>query len=300
MIIKKFLEYLTYERRFSNYTVKSYETDLKQFYDFIAEDNEIAENQEIKLLTYNNVRNWIVFLKKANQSPASINRKISSLKSFTKYLIKIGKIENNPLENISALKNKKRLPEFVKESQMNKLEDEKEILFTNNFSGKRDEFILELFYNTGIRLSELINIKHKDFDFFKKTIKVLGKRNKERIIPINEYIKNIFSDYILFKEKENFSLEGNSWLFVTNKGQKMYPKFVYLKVIRYLSEITELKKRSPHILRHTFATHMLNNGADLNAIKEILGHSSLAATQIYTHNTFKKIKEIYNKAHPRS
>lgn len=301
MIIVNFLEYLQYEKRFSQQTIISYKNDLLQFCAFLFPKkeyyHEIDNEMFFKKLTHVNIRNWIVFLKKRNYSSRSINRKISSLKSLIKYCLKKEEIVNNPLENISSLKTDKRLFEYVREEQINKLE-EQEAFFSDDFSGVRDNFIIELLYNTGIRRAELINLKHKDFDLFSKTIKVLGKRNKERIIPINDYLSKLYSKYCEKKKEKNFY--NSIWLIVTDKGIKLYPKFVYLKVIHYLSMITDIDKKSPHILRHSFATHMLNNGADINAIKELLGHTTLSSTQIYTHNTLKKIKEIYKQAHPRS
>jgi len=302
MLIDQFLEYLKYEKRFAKNTVTFYEIDINQYYKFLKKDILVSDFDEIAAFSNEEfIKKWMVYLKKEkNTSAATINRKISSLKSFAKYLIKIDKIKISPLDKILSLKNKKRLPTFVQENKMNYLEEKKFLLFTNDYAGIRDKFILELFYNTGMRLSELLNLKHKDFDLYSKTVKVLGKRNKERLIPLNAYIINMYMEYIEKKNEEKYLCENDNWLFITDKGKKMYPKFVYLKVVHYLSLITEQKKKSPHVLRHTFATHMLNNGAELNAIKEILGHSSLSATQIYTHNSFKKIKKIYKQSHPRS
>jgi len=302
MYINQFLQYLQYEKRFSKHTIKSYRTDLIQFFEFVFSEKykENIEEDLETLLKHENIKNWIIKRKKENISARTINRQITCIKRFSDYLIKHEKISNNTVEKINLLKTEKRLPEFVQEKQMYKLNDEKEELFSDDFFGIRDEFILELFYNTGIRVSELINIKHKDIDLSSKTLKVLGKRNKERIIPLNDYIIKIFKEYLNKKEEAKFSTNLETPLIITNKGNKSYDKFIYNKVVSYLSKVTELKKRSPHVLRHTFATHLLNNGADLNAIKELLGHSSLAATQIYTHNTFKKIKDIYKKAHPRA
>jgi len=229
----------------------------------------------------------------------TINRKLSGLKSFIKYLRKEGHNMADPFEKIVRPKNKKRLPEFVQENQMNKLDDDKEI-FGNDFSGIRDKFIVEMFYNTGMRLSELIELRHGDVDLSGSSVKVFGKRKKERIIPLNSYTINIYNDYIQLKKETGFGVDKYSYLFVTDKGNKMYANYVYRKIMYYLGLVTGIDKKSPHVLRHTFATHMLNNGADLNVIKELLGHSGLATTQIYTHNTFEKIKNIYKRAHPRA
>ncbi len=297
MNIGLFVKYLNLEKRYSQYTIKSYETDLKQFRNFIY-DNGFGGEDSIDFLTFQNIRSWIVYLSKTDMSARTINRKLSCLKTYIKYLQKIGAISENPMLKIVSPKVKKRLPEFVQENQMNKLEFGE--LFSDDFFGIRDKFIVELLYNTGMRKAELINVKHIDFDFQEAKVKILGKRNKERICPLNHYIINIYTDYIKKKEEMNFGLAENDWLFVTNKGNKLYPKFVYNTVVKYLNLITGIDKKSPHVLRHTFATHMLNHGADLNAIKELLGHSNLAATQVYTHNTFKKIKDIYKQAHPRA
>jgi integrase/recombinase XerC len=296
MEIESFVKYLKYEKRYSEHTVRSYETDIRQFHNFVYNNNENIS--EVEALSYNNIRLWIASLKSDKISSRTINRKISSLKRFINYLLKHGKITEDPLIKIVNPKNNKRLPQFVQEKQMNKLESTS--VFTEDFSGIRDRFVLELFYNTGMRLSELINLKHGDVDLMSGTVKILGKRNKERVSPLNNYTINIYKEYLDSKKQENFDTGKNAFLIVTDKGKKLYEKFAYRKVVHYLSQITEIEKKSPHILRHTFATHMLNNGADLNAIKELLGHSSLAATQVYTHNTLKKIKDIYKQAHPRA
>lgn len=298
MNIELFVKYLKYEKRYSIHTIKSYETDLNQFRSFVFEHCSCTENDGYSCITYQNVRSWIVELSLNNISARSINRKLSSLKSFVKFLQKREFLQDNPMLKIVSPKNKKRLPEFVQEAQMNKLDNID--VFTGDFSGIRDRFIIELFYNTGMRLSEMINITHSDINSSELYVKVLGKRNKERICPINSYTINIYKDYLERKIECGFGTKNEDWLFVTDKGNKMYPKFVYLKVVRYLSLVTDIDKKSPHVLRHTFATHMLNNGADLNAIKELLGHANLAATQVYTHNSFSKIKDIYKQAHPRA
>jgi len=296
MKIELFVKYLAYEKRYSVNTIKSYETDLWQFHNFIIERNISLEDHTA--LNYQNVRSWIISLSQKNISARTVNRKLSCLKSYVKFLQKQDILTDDPLIKIISPKNKKRLPEFVQESQMSKLESKEH--FEDSFNGLRDHFIIELFYNTGMRLSELINIKHSDLDLESNSVKVLGKRNKERICPINSYTINIYNEYLTKKQENGFSCMSNDWLFVTNKGNKLYEKFVYRIVVHYLELITSIDKKSPHVLRHTFATHMLNNGADLNAIKELLGHANLSATQVYTHNTFEKIKDIYKQAHPRA
>lgn len=296
MNVELFIKYLRYEKRFSENTIKSYETDLLQFCKFIFAGSEKIEDKFIP--EYQDIRLWISELASGGVSAVSINRKLSTLKSYCKFLMRQGIITKNPMAKIVSPKKKKRLPEFVQEDQMNKLDSSS--VFTEDFSGIRDRFMLELFYNTGMRLSELINIKHGDMDEQGGTVKILGKRNKERICPINNYTINIYREYLNSKVEIGFETSNTSYLFLTDKGQKLYGNFVYRKVVHYLSLVTSIDKKSPHVLRHTFATHMLNNGADLNAIKELLGHAGLAATQVYTHNTFGKIKSIYKQAHPRA
>lgn len=296
MNVELFIKYLRYEKRFSEHTLKSYETDLLQFRNFILGGSE--KNDDAFIPEYQDIRLWISELASAGISPVSINRKLSTLKSYCKFLMKQGIISKNPMAKVVSPKKKKRLPEFVQEDQMNKLDSSS--VFTEDFAGIRDRFMLELFYNTGMRLSELINIKHGDMDEQGGTVKILGKRNKERICPVNSYTINIYREYLNSKNEAGFEADNSSNLFVTDKGQKLYGNFVYRKVVHYLSKVTSIDKKSPHVLRHTFATHMLNNGADLNAIKELLGHAGLAATQVYTHNTFGKIKSIYKQAHPRA
>ncbi|HOZ29444.1 MAG TPA: tyrosine-type recombinase/integrase [Bacteroidales bacterium] len=299
MNIESFIKYLKYEKRYSEHTIKSYETDLMQFRNFVLSESDIEPKEEDFSTDYQLIRKWMIDLNNSGCTSVTINRKLSGLKSYIKFLKKEGLVLHDPFERIVSPKNKSRLPEFVQENQMNKLEDDKEI-YSNDFEGLRDKFILEMFYNTGMRLSELIELKHNNIDLSASNVKVFGKRKKERIIPLNNYTINIYNHYISLKEEAGFSVDKNSYLFITDKGNKMYGNFVYRKIVHYLGLVTGINKKSPHVLRHTFATHMLNNGADLNVIKELLGHSGLAATQIYTHNTFEKIKNIYKRAHPRA
>ena len=291
-----FTEYLRLERRSSEHTVKSYETDLVQFRDFICGNSNNIPVSEY--FTDKNIRTWMMDLKKCGLSSRSINRKLSSLKAFVTYLKKVGKIDHNPLAKITSQKISKRLPEFVAESDMDKMTVDE--FYPEGFAGKRDEFMVELFYATGMRLSELVNLKHLDFMPAERQVKVFGKRSKERICPLNDYIINRYNEYVESKKQEGFDVSSQAWLLVTDKGEKLYSKFVYRKITHYLGEVTSIDKKSPHVLRHTFATQMLNNGADLNAIKELLGHASLSATQVYTHNTFEKLKTVYKQAHPRA
>ena len=296
MEIKMFTEYLRLERRSSEHTVKSYETDLVQFRDFICGNSKSTSCSEY--FTDRNVRMWMMNLKESGLSSRSINRKLSSLKAFATYLKKVGKMDKNPLSKISSQKISKRLPEFVAENDMDKMTTND--FYSDDFAGKRDEFMIELFYATGMRLSELINLKHLDFMSSERQVKVFGKRSKERICPLNDYIINRYNEYLESKKQQGFDVSSQAWLFVTDKGEKLYSKFVYRKITHYLEQVTTIDKKSPHVLRHTFATQMLNNGADLNAIKELLGHASLSATQVYTHNTFEKLKIGYKQAHPRA
>ncbi len=296
MEIKMFTEYLRLERRSSEHTVKSYETDLLQFRDFIcANSNSILV---CEYFTDKNVRMWMMNLKESGISSRSINRKLSSLKAFANYLKKVGKMDRNPMAKISSQKTSKRLPEFVAENDMDKMTTAD--FYPEGFAGKRDEFMVELFYATGMRLSELINLKHIDFMPAERQVKVFGKRSKERICPLNDYIINRYNEYLEQKKQQGFDVSSQAWLLVTDNGEKLYSKFVYRKITHYLGEVTSIDKKSPHVLRHTFATQMLNNGADLNSIKELLGHASLSATQVYTHNTFEKLKTVYKQAHPRA
>ena len=291
-----FTEYLRLERRSSEHTVKSYETDLLQFRDFICGNSKSTSC--IEYFTDRNVRMWMMSLKESGLSSRSINRKLSSLKAFATYLKKVGKMDKNPLAKISSQKISKRLPEFVAENDMDKMTTDD--FYPEGFAGKRDEFMVELFYATGMRLSELINLKHLDFMPAERHVKVFGKRSKERICPLNDFIINRYNEYLEAKKEQGFDVSSQAWLLVTDKGEKLYSKFVYRKITHYLGEVTTIDKKSPHVLRHTFATQMLNNGADLNAIKELLGHASLSATQVYTHNTFEKLKTVYKQAHPRA
>jgi integrase/recombinase XerC len=291
---ESFLEHLRFEKRYSDHTLRSYETDLVQFLGYCQ-----ATGSGLTELTadFRLIRSWIVNLIDQGVTSRTVNRKITTLKSFYKYLIKEQIIESNPMDKVLSPKQSKRLPAFVEEDRMRMLLDEYE--FGSDFPGIRNRLLIEMFYITGMRLSELISIKEGDIDYFNLNIRVLGKRNKERLIPFHQAYMKVFRDYKALKEK-TFPAAGHDYFFVTNKGKPLYAKFVYRVVTRYLRFVTTMEKRSPHVLRHTFATHMLNRGADLNAIKEILGHANLSATQVYTHNTFEKLRTIYKQAHPRA
>jgi len=295
-LLTPFLEYLKFEKRASVHTITSYETDLKQFFEFQKEQAGIQSIEKIELT---HIRNWIFnLIEKGQNGSKTVNRKISSLKAIFKFYFKEGKIKENPTLQISSPKIPKRVPQYIEEGDMKNLFQSD--LFENSFEGKRDQAILELFYATGIRVSELINITFSDIDLYDCTVKVLGKRNKERIIPFGKTAKGTLENYFSIFEHQFGVINKNCCIFVTSKNNKLGPKSVYNIVRRYLDMITTIDKRSPHIIRHTFATHLLNHGADINAIKEILGHTSLAATQIYTHNSIEKLKSIYQQAHPRA
>ena len=291
-MIDRFLQYILTEKRFSAHTVNAYQTDINQFCDFLRFNFEINDLNEVDDKI---IRTWMVHLSDKKLSPRSINRKLSSLKSLYKFAIKSGSVKNNPAININGPKTEKRLPSYVQEKEMRSLFET--IKFEDSFSGYRDELILDLFYQTGIRLSEMCNLKIQNVDFSKKMLKVLGKRNKERLIPLHNQSLELISNYI--KMRSVNSNNDHSYLILNNKGEQAGNKFVYRCVNSYLSKVTASSKKSPHVIRHTFATHMLNRGADLNTIKEILGHANLAATQVYTHNSINKLKTVYKQAHPK-
>ena len=292
MLIDSFLDYLRYERNYSNYTIEAYSKDLRQFEEYVKLNKEsifVPGDVDADL-----VRSWIVSLMDEKISPVSVNRKLSSLKSFFKFLMKQGSISVNPLRLITGPKTKKPLPYFVRDKEMELLLDGDG--FDEDFEGVRDRLILEMLYDTGIRRSELIGIQDSDVDFGAMQIRVTGKRNKQRLIPFAEGLKNLIQAYTEVRNREVGSESG--WFFVRKNGEQLSAGIVYTIVKKRLSEIPTLAKRSPHVLRHSFATSMLNNGAELNAVKELLGHSSLASTSVYTHTTFEELKKVYH-AHPR-
>ncbi len=293
MRLKAFIDYIEFEKRYSSHTVIAYSNDLNQFLKFAKDQYDVVQPDEITPVY---IRSWVVYLIEQGLSNQSVNRKISCLKAYFKYLKRTSTVKTNPMVKVVAPKSGKRLPIFVEEKNMEALFTPD--MFANDFEGKRDALVMELFYNTGIRLSELINLKSHDVDLAQQQIKVLGKRNKERLIPITPRMRDLIRDY-LNEKKTHFSDNPEGHLIVKSDGVKLYEKLVYRIVNRYLGLVTTLKKKSPHVLRHTFATHMLNKGADLGAIKEILGHSSLAATQLYTHNTIAQLKEVHKNAHPK-
>jgi integrase/recombinase XerC len=295
-MVEAFLNYIQNEKRYSKHTLTSYRNDLSQFSSYLTKVYQLTSPTEA---TYPIVRSWIMELVENKLDSKSINRKIVCLRSYYKFLLKKEGLLKDPTLKIKALKIKKTLPVFIEENNISALLDS--LSFSDDFEGLRDKLVIELLYGTGIRLSELIELKEKDINSFDHTIKVLGKGNKQRIIPIN---KTLFHLINIYKDKKNgtgMGTEMNQNLILTNDGKKTYPMFIQRMVKKYLSlSGVTLEKKSPHVLRHTFATHLLNKGADLNAIKDLLGHSSLAATQVYTHNSIEKLKSIFDQAHPKS
>ena len=294
MSLKAFSDYLLLEKKYSVHTVKSYKNDLESFEAFISKE---YETNTINDVNYQQIRNWIVNLVDSGISNNSINRKISSLNTYYKFLLKIDAINTNPLSKHKALKTKKKVQIPFSEKEMNVVLDE--LNNATDFEGLRNKLIVELFYATGIRRIELIQIKLSDIDLHNKSLKVLGKRNKERYIPLINSVIDSLNAYMV--ERNNLPLvKDKSHLFLTKKGLKIYETLVYRIINDYFSKASSKVKRSPHIIRHSFATHLLNQGANLNAVKELLGHSSLAATQVYTHNSISELKKVYSNAHPRS
>jgi integrase/recombinase XerC len=291
MHLQEFLKYLAFEKRFSPLTVKAYGDDLQQFHLFLQ---AAYQTTDIAAVNHSMVRSWLVSLMENNIRPRSVNRKISALKTYYKYLLRQQVLTLNPMLKIVAPKTEKKLPQFVEVSKMDELLDELE--FEAGFAGQRDKLILELFYATGMRLSELIGLREASIDFYENQLKVLGKRNKERLIPFAIPVREHLQAYLGLKSAQGLT---NEHLFVSEKNRPLTPKQVYTLVKKYLGKVTTISQKSPHVLRHTFATHMLNNGGDLNAIKELLGHANLSATQVYTHNSIEKLKSAYKKAHPR-
>jgi integrase/recombinase XerC len=293
MLIESFLQYLRYEKNYSSHTVESYKNDLFQFKDFVCGDETFAPEQMDAVWA----RRWMVSLMEAGYSPLSVNRKLSSLKSFFKYLCKYKYLESSPVKSLRGPKTSKPLPHFVKDFDMSQLlsrwDDE------DAFEGKRDVAILDVFYTTGIRCAELVELKNEDVDFQAKLIKVNGKRNKQRLIPFSDTLKKVLQSYIIIRN-ETVEHSVTNKFFVRKNGKTLSNSIVYTIVNKRLSEIPNLSKKSPHVLRHTFATTMLNNGADLNAVKELLGHASLSSTEVYTHTTFEELKKMYHQAHPRA
>lgn len=293
--IAPFLDYLQFEKRYSRHTIIAYQTDIEQFLEYLLKEyKEIPAINEISAFY---VKSWLADIKRENAeiSAKSLNRKISTLKSFFKYQLKMGLVEKSPLVSVVSPKMNKRLPVYVEEKEIRTLFDH--VAFSDDWQGRTERLVMQVFYQTGMRLSELINLKEAQIDLAGKQIKVLGKGNKERIIPVEKSLLIDLQKYVDDKENKVAAVQQ---LFVTDKGKPLQPRAVYAFVKKNLALVTTVQKKSPHILRHSFATHLMNNGADLNAVKELLGHSSLAATQIYTHNTIEKLKEVFNRAHPKA
>lgn len=282
-----FLTYLEFEKKGSKYTVLSYKNDISHFFKHIGDVN-------LSDVTSRDVRAWVSVLSEEGIAPRSINRKLTAVRSFFYFLQRQGKLNQNVARKVHTLKAKKRLPFFVEEEKMTTLLDK--IEFTKDFVGLRDKVVIELLYTTGIRRSELLGLTTKSIDWAESSLKVLGKRKKERIIPLLPECASLIKEYLQEREK----ISQCDFLIETDTGEKPYANLIYRIVHKYLGEVTTIDKKSPHVLRHSFATHLLNNGADINDIKELLGHANLSATQIYTHNSFEKLKKVYQQAHPRN
>ncbi|HVW97793.1 MAG TPA: tyrosine-type recombinase/integrase [Mucilaginibacter sp.] len=304
MFIDRFIRYIKFEKRYSAHTVSAYQSDLEQFVSFLNNPEGSTPPPEPVIthpsqITHHLIRNWMVELMSRKVIARSINRKIATLRKYFKFLLQEGVITVNPASKINAPKIPKNLPVIVEDVKLSQMLNDREI-FTDDFKGVRDKLVIEMLFGTGMRLSELLGVKDSDINSYEGTVKVLGKRNKERIIPVNHELKLLIADYQRLKENQDFSGNNSLTLIVTDKGASAYPKFIYLIVQKYLSYISTQEKKSPHVLRHTFATSLLNRGADLNAIKELLGHANLSATQIYTHNSVERLKSIYKQAHPKA
>lgn len=294
-MIDTFLKYLQYEKRYSPRTLVSYQTDLRQFQAYLTKEFE----GKTRDANYGMVRGWIVSLSEQKLDAPSINRKIACLRSYFKFLLKREEITKDPMMKVTVLKTKKKLPHFVNENEIIGLLDKKIVdERKSEYSQRLHQAVVEMFYGTGMRRAELIGLRERDINFREGTIKVLGKRNKERVIPFSKGIVSILKDYREIRDRD-VKRKDPDYFFLTGNGKKLYPELVY-RMIKAILSNTNVEKKSPHVLRHTYATHLLNKGAEINAVKDLLGHTSLAATQVYTHNTIEKLKEVFNKAHPKS
>jgi integrase/recombinase XerC len=299
MLREEFIRYIRFEKRYSPHTILAYQKDLDQFFDFL---DCTYQTSDLRHVDHTHVRSWLVHLMEQGNTPKTVSRKVSTLKSYYKYLLRQKAIEKNPMIHVVSPKVPKSLPVFVDESRFNELLDATRSVTRpeNEYVFKRDMLIVEMLYQTGMRLSELINLTHGDMDMVGLTIKILGKRGKERLVPIGFDLKAIIGEYIDCKRNYHFPVRPADIFFVTSKGDRLYPGLVYRLVKGVLENVTSLSKKSPHVLRHTFATHMLNHGAELNSVKELLGHANLAATQLYVHNTVSKLIKVYQQAHPKA
>ena len=293
-MIDTFLKFIQFEKRYSPKTVQSYQTDLTQFQKYLESEFSGTAIQEAN---YSLIRSWVVSLVEAKLDSRSINRKIACLRSYYKFLMRQEIISADPMVKIKILKTQKKLPHFVNELDIVKLLDN--VMFPEGYEGTRDRLVLEMFYGTGMRLAELITLKESYVNLSDRTLRVLGKRNKERVIPFSLHLVQLIRDYVQIRDKEVEKKE-HGYLLVTDSGEPLYPMLVNRIVKKYMKLFTSVEKKSPHVLRHTYATHLLNKGAEINAVKDLLGHSSLAATQVYTHNSMEKLKKVFDQAHPKA
>jgi integrase/recombinase XerC len=304
MFSGRFIQYIELEKRYSPHTVTAYRADLDQFMAYMNPPDEEPSINHPSQISHHHIRNWMAEMLDSGQLPRTVNRKLATLRKYFKFLLQEGEISANPASRVVSAKINKQLPVVVDDSKLTamldgRLDTPQQQIFSNDFAGIRDKTIIELLFGTGMRLAELLGLKETDIDFYENTIKVLGKRNKQRIIPLNAELIQQLKTYLAAKKNEIFR-NNSLTLIVTNKGSDGYPVLIYDTVKSYLTNISTHSKKSPHVLRHTFATSLLNNGADLNAIKELLGHANLSATQVYTHNSVERLKSIYKQAHPKA
>lgn len=293
MLIDRFIRFITYEKRFSKHTVAAYSHELATYTDYLK-----TAYMDVATMTHRHARAYLAIRLEAGLSSVSVNRSLAALRTYYKFLMREGAVSQNPFVLVKALKVPKKLPVTVDKDKLSALLDTADA-FPDTFEGLRDKAVLELLFGTGIRLAELLQIREEHIDFYNANVRIFGKRNKERLVPMNKSLQELLRYYIDEKNKQYFD-NNSPYLIVTKKGKEAYPGLIYDIVTRYLSTISSQRKKSPHVLRHTFATTLLDNGADLNAIKELLGHAGLAATQVYTHNSVERLKSIYKQAHPKA
>ena len=292
--LNNFIDWLTLEKKYSKHTIVAYKQDLLQFQQYIAEQYEI---NSISTVDKRHVKSWTMFMMDSGLSTKSVNRKLVSLSSFFVFLQKEELIAVNPVDIVKRPKNRKRLASYIEQDTLSEILDDK--YFKNTFASQRDRLIIELLYKLGLRISELSNIIHSDVSYARSEVSVIGKGNKQRSIPISIECISLIKSYIFLKQKEGLSTKSNDFLLTTNKGNKVYPMFLNRLIKKHLQGYSNVTKTNPHVLRHSFATHLLNNGSDINSIKELLGHASLSSTSVYTHNSIERLKEVYKKSHPR-